>query len=77
MGSTHKTIYMPDIESLRIPLPSVDEQDELIDTVWKRLRGIDAMAMRTNVSLLCCMSTGSAAAMSAFTGEITSQWVER
>ncbi|MGW4420788.1 restriction endonuclease subunit S [Streptosporangium sp. NPDC004631] len=25
-GSTHKTIYMPDIEQLRIPLPSVEEQ---------------------------------------------------
>lgn len=37
MGSTHQTIYMPDIQSLRIPLPSLDEQDEVVDAVWERL----------------------------------------
>ena len=30
-GSTHKTIYMPDIEQLRIPLPSVEEQRRIAD----------------------------------------------
>jgi type I restriction enzyme S subunit len=25
-GSTHKTIYMPDLHALTIPLPSVDQQ---------------------------------------------------
>ncbi len=37
MGSTHKTIYMPDIQSLRIPLPPVQEQDEIVEVVWRRL----------------------------------------
>ena len=37
MGSTHKTIYMPDIQSLRIPLPPVDEQDEIVGAVWRQL----------------------------------------
>lgn len=30
-GSTHKTVYMPDIEELRIPLPSVAEQHRIAD----------------------------------------------
>ncbi|SFI88545.1 type I restriction enzyme, S subunit [Streptosporangium canum] len=30
-GSTHKTIYMPDIEQLRIPLPSLEEQRRIAD----------------------------------------------
>ncbi|GLW98771.1 restriction endonuclease subunit S [Microtetraspora sp. NBRC 16547] len=30
-GSTHKTIYMPDIEQLRIPLPPVEEQRRIAD----------------------------------------------
>ncbi|HET8659712.1 MAG TPA: restriction endonuclease subunit S [Micromonosporaceae bacterium] len=30
-GSTHKTIYMPDIAQLRIPLPSLDEQRRIAD----------------------------------------------
>ncbi len=37
-GSTHKTIYMPDILALRIPLPSIPEQDRIVDWVWTRLR---------------------------------------
>src|SRR6266508_1058208 len=31
MGSTHKTIYMPDIAELRIPLPSIEEQRRIAD----------------------------------------------
>lgn len=30
-GSTHKTIYMPDIERLRIPAPPLDEQRRIAD----------------------------------------------
>ncbi|WP_404959600.1 restriction endonuclease subunit S [Streptomyces sp. 147326] len=30
-GSTHKTIYMPDIEQLRVPLPPLDEQRRIAD----------------------------------------------
>ncbi len=30
IGSTHKTIYMPDIRSFRTPLPPVEEQDEIV-----------------------------------------------
>jgi type I restriction enzyme S subunit len=30
-GSTHKTIYMPDIEQLRVPLPPIDEQQRIAD----------------------------------------------
>lgn len=41
VGSTHKTIYMPDIEGLRIPLPSVDEQDLIVESVWSKLKGLD------------------------------------
>jgi type I restriction enzyme, S subunit len=41
MGSTHKTIYMPDIEGLRVPLPSLKEQDEIVELVWDRLHKVD------------------------------------
>lgn len=46
MGSTHKTIYMPDIESLRIPLPDLSEQDAIVDAVWARLRQSDTLMDR-------------------------------
>jgi type I restriction enzyme, S subunit len=31
MGSTHKTIYFPDLEGIRIPLPPLDEQREIAE----------------------------------------------
>jgi type I restriction enzyme S subunit len=32
---------MPDIASIRIPLPPVDEQDEIVERTWRTLRTID------------------------------------
>jgi type I restriction enzyme M protein len=44
IGSTHKTIYMPDIESIRIPLPPADEQDSIVDAVSRALASADQAA---------------------------------
>lgn len=32
-GSTHKTIYVPDLMVLRGPVPAVDEQDRIVDAI--------------------------------------------
>lgn len=42
MGSTHKTIYFPDIQSIRVPVPPLEEQDEMVEWIWDRLHRIDA-----------------------------------
>lgn len=54
MGSTHQTIYVPDIQSIRVPLPPLEEQDWIVDWVWDRLRYIDAAvdAIKRQVDLL-------------------------
>jgi type I restriction enzyme S subunit len=54
MGSTHKTIYFPDIQSIKVPLPSIGEQDLIVESVWTRLRAVDAVvdAVQRQVSLL-------------------------
>jgi type I restriction enzyme, S subunit len=39
-GSTHKTIYMPDIESIRVPVPPVEEQDAIVDIAWDRMTSL-------------------------------------
>jgi type I restriction enzyme S subunit len=54
MGSTHKTIYMPDIEAIRVPLPSIDEQSRAVEEVWERLRPIDSAvdAIASQIDLL-------------------------
>jgi type I restriction enzyme M protein len=41
MGSTHQTIYMPDIESIKVPLPPVAEQEAIIAAVYAQLPTID------------------------------------
>lgn len=33
MGSTHKTIYFPDLEALRVPLPPLQDQDIAVESV--------------------------------------------
>lgn len=43
MGSTHNTIYMPDIQSLRIGLPSVQEQQQIERCLDVETAGIDRL----------------------------------
>lgn len=42
MGSTHKTIYVPDLQMLRIPLPSLDEQHRIVASIRAANAAIDA-----------------------------------
>lgn len=35
MGSTHKTIYFPDLEALRVPLPPLHEQERAVRSVQR------------------------------------------
>lgn len=43
MGSTHKTIYMPDIQALRLPLPPLAEQRAIVDRIRTELSALDAV----------------------------------
>ncbi|MFI7684282.1 restriction endonuclease subunit S [Streptomyces griseoaurantiacus] len=42
-GSTHKTIYMPDIEQLRVPLPPVEEQRRVANFLDVETARVDRM----------------------------------
>ncbi|MET7639602.1 restriction endonuclease subunit S [Streptomyces sp. NPDC005438] len=42
MGSTHKTIYVPDLQMLRIPLPPVQEQKQIVESIRTANKAIDA-----------------------------------
>lgn len=44
MGSTHKTIYVPDLQMLRIPLPPLAEQTEIVETIRGQNHEIDVLA---------------------------------
>jgi type I restriction enzyme S subunit len=43
MGSTHKTIYMPDIQEIAIPLPPVETQVAISDFLDSEIARIDAL----------------------------------
>ncbi|WP_078841117.1 restriction endonuclease subunit S [Streptomyces acidiscabies] len=54
MGSTHKTIYVPDLQMLRIPLPPLMEQGEIVDSVRRQNRRVDVLMdkVRRQIELL-------------------------
>jgi len=45
-GSTHKTIYMPDIEQLTIPLPPLDEQRRIVEYLDREIARLDVLALK-------------------------------
>ncbi|WP_204366898.1 restriction endonuclease subunit S [Nocardiopsis ganjiahuensis] len=54
MGSTHKTIYVPDLQMLRIPLPGIDEQRKIVKRIREANERIDraADAVQRQIDLL-------------------------
>ncbi|MFD5476303.1 restriction endonuclease subunit S [Streptomyces hawaiiensis] len=54
MGSTHKTIYVPDLQMLRVPLPSLEEQREIVESIRRQNSRIDNLTdkVRRQVELL-------------------------
>ncbi len=54
MGSTHKTIYVPDLQMLRIPLPPLDEQRQIVKQIREQNARIDRLsdAVRRQSALL-------------------------
>lgn len=51
MGSTHKTIYMPDIESITVPIPPVDEQDDVVAAAYSAQGPLHESAARIGTQL--------------------------
>ncbi len=73
MGSTHKTIYMPDIRSLAIPLPPIVEQHEIVNAVWKQLERLVEAEDRITTQISLLREYRQALISAAVTGELTVQ----
>lgn len=69
-GSTHQTIYMPDIESINVPLPSTVEQDLIVEAVWERLRRIDRAVDVLNDEMSLLAERRQALITAGVTGEL-------
>ncbi|MCA1702723.1 MAG: restriction endonuclease subunit S [Actinobacteria bacterium] len=70
IGSTHKTIYMPDIESLRIPLPPIREQRAIIEFVGRETCQLDQIAARVHRQLRLFAERRDALINAAITGQL-------
>ncbi len=70
MGSTHKTIYMPDIEQLRCPLPPVSEQQRIVEFVGRQTDRTNALAAKVERSITLLKERRFALITAAVTGKI-------
>lgn len=70
MGSTHQTIYMPDIESIKVPIPPLAEQDALVDAAHSERCTIEECASRLGNQIELLQERRQALITAALSGEI-------
>lgn len=69
MGSTHKTIYVPDLQMLRIPLPELDAQNRIVADIRRSNATIDAAVDSIDRQLALLAERRQALITAAVTGE--------
>jgi len=69
MGSTHKTIYVPDLQMLRIPLPPIAEQQEIVARIRMENERIDRLSDKLSRLVELLAERRSALITAAVTGE--------
>lgn len=70
MGSTHKTIYVPDLQMLRIPLPPLGEQHSIVESIRTANTVVDAAVDAIDRQLDLLAERRQALITAAVTGEI-------
>lgn len=69
-GSTHNTIYMPDIQQLRIALPPVPEQHAIVAFLDRETSQIDALILEAQRAIELLKERRAALISAAVTGQI-------
>ena len=70
MGSTHQTIYMPDIAKLALAVPSLQEQAAIIALLDRETAKIDALVGEAETAITLLQERRSALISAAVTGKI-------
>lgn len=70
MGSTHNTIYMPDIQSFRFVLPPLNEQKEIVEQVRSAVGTFDVLIAEAERAAGLLGERRSALISAAVTGQI-------
>jgi type I restriction enzyme S subunit len=69
-GSTHTTIYFPEVKAFHICLPPVEEQQEIVSRISKLLPIAEAIECRIVVAVARSEETPHAFLAKAFRGEL-------
>lgn len=69
-GSTHKTIYMPDLHALRIPLPPLDRQREIVAQARAKAAAVWPLVDETVELRRCLAEYRDALITEAVTGKL-------
>jgi type I restriction enzyme S subunit len=69
-GSTHKTIYVPDLQMLKIPVPPIEEQREIVRSVRASNDTVDALADAVDAQVALLEERRRAVVTAAVTGEL-------
>lgn len=78
MGSTHQTIYMPDIRAFRTPLPPLEEQDAIVQQLDTSLGRFRKVASSVEASIERLHELRAALITAAVTGQIdVESWGKR
>jgi type I restriction enzyme S subunit len=70
MGSTHKTIYVPDLQGLRIPLPSLVEQHQIVASIRASNSAVDSAVDAIDCQITLLAERRQALITAAVTGQI-------
>lgn len=72
IGSTHRTIYMPEIKSIVVPVPPIDEQREIVATLQEELRRIDRIREEIDNQIALLREHHQALITATVTGQLRS-----
>ena len=70
MGSTHQTIYMPDVGDFWTPVPPVAEQHQIVAFIRRELANIDALVAKVRTAIDHLKEYRTALISAAVTGKI-------
>ena len=72
-GTTHTTIYFPEIRAMTICLPPLEEQSVIIGAVETKLQHIDTLNAEIDAAIARCNTIRQAILKKAFSGELVDQ----
>lgn len=72
-GTTHTTIYFPEIRALNICLPPIEEQKLIVDTIESKLQLAEKLEAEIDAGLMRCASMRQSILKSAFAGKLVEQ----